>query len=151
MSKRRHVAEGCWEAAVVDSANLSVDRRIFQGLGGFGLDFPGAALMEDCVFGWRAQRKGVKLIKNYNVRVESHESNISLRQVCSREERVAAAYLTLARIMPEQFAAITYLAENGPVRSSDAAALKLRSVSGVYCRAQCPSSALFGSLSLGRV
>jgi GT2 family glycosyltransferase len=125
----RHVAQGCWEAAVVDSFNLSVDNQTFRTLGGFGRDFPGAALLEDCVFGLRARREGLRLIRDHGILVESHESAITLRQVSEREERVAAAYVTLGAMLPDEFGAIPYLVDNGPIRESDLLRTKLKKLS----------------------
>jgi hypothetical protein len=113
---------------VLDSCNLSIDNVFFSQLGGFGRDFPGASLLEDCVFGWRAQRKGFRLIKDTDLRVESHEETISLRRVGERELRLAEAYVTLAKVFPDEFDSIQYLSDNGPVRATDPAATKVKKV-----------------------
>jgi glycosyltransferase involved in cell wall biosynthesis len=125
----RHIADRCWTTDWADSCNLSVERRLFEGLGGFPLSGAGADYMRDWAFAWLAQQRGARLIHNEDLCLESHESCITLRQFCNRQKHVAAAAVILAARMPDEFVEkylLPFVTANGPVLPSDSAATRLK-------------------------
>ena len=144
----RNIVGACWETDAADSCNLTVDRQIFERLGGFG-NLPGAGYWEDCVFAWRARRQGIKLIINRELVVYSHDPRLSLRQICEREELVAADYASLSSTMPEEFGEISYFADSRARQPSDAFSIKCKKYAKHVMAQRLPLELLISGAEFG--
>lgn len=121
-----HLVTSCWETNAADSVNLSLPRELFERLGRFGPNLRGAGYWEDCLLGWRAQRRGAALIRNRELVVDSYDPRRSLRQICAREEQVAADYAGLSAAAPDEFHEVDYFVSNGLVRRTDSLRVRLK-------------------------
>ena len=81
------------------TSNISLQRRIFEDLGGFREDFPAAA-WEDIEFAYRAMGSGLSLRYNPRARV-IHHHRIRVANFCKRQQKSGRSGAIFAGLHPE--------------------------------------------------
>jgi len=81
------------------TSNVSVGRDLFEKLGGFDTDFPGAA-WEDVEFAYRASRSGMRMVYEPSART-AHFHPTSIRSFLGRQERAGESGAIFAAKHPE--------------------------------------------------
>jgi GT2 family glycosyltransferase len=117
--------DGLLSCQTVSSQDLSLDRELFQELGGFDESFP-AAGAEDQELSYRAIAADCTLISDPEIRVLHNDSRVTLEAFCRREERSAGSVVVLAVRFPQSAAAIEYRRVNGSLGRHDSPAAATR-------------------------
>jgi glycosyltransferase involved in cell wall biosynthesis len=121
---QRWGSEGQIQPFGVATANMSISRTFFWGLGGFDEKFPSIGA-EDQDLCWRARRAGCAIVHDYSIRVIHNDQHRDLAAICRREENNASGMVYFVRKNPD-FPQPSTIEVNGPVRREDPPRLVVR-------------------------
>ncbi len=139
--------DGRYITSAIISGNLSIEKALFDELGGFEPTIPHAGL-EDQELSKRATAAGCTLIMDPAIRIQHNESFSTLDSFCNRRRIAAYDTVYAAKVQPQWFAGREMITLNLPPKRSDRPRTIVRKLLKEALASSAGERALRGTISV---